>query len=468
MEESGQQVGWWHHESVPEYVRRGFTYAEDVLAGRIVAGQLCIQACQRSIDWANNPPEGVFFDVNAANHICEFISGLKHIKGEWAKSTPEHPGGRNIHLEDWQCWMLIIPFGFKYLDTGYRVIRQVYYEIARKNAKSTIAAGVALYLQQEDDEPGAEVYSAATSRDQASIIFKVAKAQEIKSPHDGVSVLAHSLEVTDKTHPAFGSLLKALSSEGSTMDGLNIHGAINDELHAWTRRDTYEVIETATGSRTQPMIWNVTTSGTNFEGICIDTRAYMVQLLEGTLEDIAFWGCIWTIDKKDDWQDRSCWIKANPNLGVSVYEMDMETLARKASAIVKNQTAFMNKRLNVWTNAAESWMNMMKWEACGDKSLKLEDFAGMDCWVGGDFASKSDLASLGFVFPVMEDGQMHFYNFVRNYLPEAAVKDAVNAGHYDGWQRAGWLTVTPGTVLDIDIIEEDTIKYGDMFNIREI
>ena len=412
------------------------------------------------------PPEGCHFDVAKAASICDYIEGLKHTKGAWARPDPENPQKAYIKLEPWQKWMLIIPFGFIRPD-GARLIRTCYWEVARKNAKSTTSAGVALYLLEEDGEPGAEVYSAATTREQASIVFQQARQQEILTPHPGVQVLAHRLEVTDKTHPAFGGTFKALHAEGSTMDGLNIHAAINDELHAWKRRDVYEVIETATGSRDQSLIWNITTAGVNYDGVCYDTRGYLCQLLDGVLDDPTFWGNIWTIDKGDDWRDREVWVKANPNMNVSVYELDLERKAKKAEAITAEQSAFMNKHLNVWTNAADAWMNMSKWEACGDSSLKIEDFIGEECWTGADLASKNDMASLAILFRRQIDGVDHIYHFVRNYLPERAVMESANAGHYDGWVRSGHLIVTPGVVLDVERIEQDTLDIHAKHPIRE-
>ena len=335
MEESRQQVDWWEHDSIPRYVRDGFGYAKDVCDGRVVAGDLTRKACQRSLDWARNGPPvvGGTFSIEKACAPCAFIERLKHTKGAWAR------GGQTIDLEPWQCWTLIVPFGFL-TSAGLRIIRTVYLEVARKNAKSTLSSGVALYLLTADDEPGAEVYSAATTREQASIVFAQARQQEMLTPHDGVQVLAHRLEVTDKAHPSFGGVFRALHAEGSTMDGLNISAAVNDELHAWKRRDVYEVIETATGSRDQSLIWNITTAGVALDGVCYDTRGYLIQILDGTLDDPTFWGNIWTIDKTDDWRDPEVWAKANPNLNVSVYEMDLVRKAKKAESITAEQSAF--------------------------------------------------------------------------------------------------------------------------------
>jgi Phage terminase-like protein, large subunit len=226
---------------------------------------------------------------------------MPHIKGEWA--------GRPIALEAWQIFILTAVFGW-YRKTGRRRFRTVYIEVPRKNAKSTLSSGVALYMLTADAEPGAEIYSAATTRDQARIVFDDARKMAAMEPgfrqRYGVHVLAHSIyEVLN------GGKFAPLSAEGSTLDGLNIHFAVVDELHAHKTRAVYDVLETATGARAQSLIWNITTAGSDRAGICYEQRTYVTALLNTVLhrhdglgypikgsrgEDDTYFGIIYTID----------------------------------------------------------------------------------------------------------------------------------------------------------------------------
>ena len=216
------------------------------------------------------------------------------------------------------------------------------------------------------------------------------------------------------------------------------------------------MIETATGARQQPMIFNITTAGHNTAGICYQLRIYLVRILEGHHEDNSFFGVIYTLDKDDDWTDRAVWPKANPNWDVSVYPMDMESMCRKAQEMTSQQNGFLMKRLNIWVGAAEAWMNMRRWHDLLDTGMRLEDFEGEDCYSGIDLASKIDINSQAQLFQREIDGVTHYFAFMRHWLPEAAIEDDPN-GLYDGWQRSGHIRTTPGNMIDTDQIEADTL-----------
>ena len=173
-------------------------------------------------------------------------------------------------------------------------------------------------------------------------------------------------------------------------------------------------------------------------------------------------------DEGDDWTSEEAWIKANPNYGVSVYPLDIKRLCKKAQQMPSEQNAFLTKRLNVWCNADEAWMNMQHWDRCASHDLRIEDFAGQECWLGVDLASKNDIASVAQLFRDTVAGEQHVYAFTRNYLPEAAVRESQNVGHYDGWRRSGHLVVTPGNILDIDVIEGDCAQMAEDYNVIEL
>lgn len=325
---------------------------------------------------------------------------------------------------------------------------------------TTVAAGVGLYLLAADGEGGSEVYSAATTRKQASIVFSV--AQEMARRATNLDVRAHNIHDLSTA-----SKFEALHAQGETLDGYNIHGAICDELHAWKKRAVYEVIQTATGAREQPMIYSITTAGDNLEGICYELRAYLLRVLAGAVKDESFFGMIYTIDPKDDWRERSTWMKANPNWGVSVSPLELENDFLKAREVPSQLNVFLKYHLDVWTNSAVGWMDMMRFAALSDPTLRIEDFRGEPCWLGVDVSSKRDITALCALFTRVIDGRDHLFAFMRYWLPEEAIKSDPN-GMYDGWVRMGAITATPGNVIDTDAIERATIDLGNEYHVRDV
>lgn len=382
------------------------------------------------------------FDEAKGARICRFIELLPHTKGEWAKKK------LLITLEPWQIFILVVTFGW--VDAqGRRRFKVTYKEIPRKNAKSTISSGVGLYMLTADGEGGPEVYSAATTKDQAKIVWrdaqKMAQKCEGLQRRFGVATAAHSIYTSDG-----GTFLALARDQGGNLDGLNTHCGIIDELHAHKTREVVDVIETSTGARSQPMLWQITTAGFNLSGICYETRSYTQKVLSGVIKDEEHFGIIYTIDEDDDWADPSSWAKANPNWGISV---NPEDIARKGNKAIKTPAArsnFQTKHLNVWVNASVAWMDMKAWAAGADESLSLEQFRGAKCWAAVDLATKTDVAALHILFR-RED---IFYSFSRFYVPQSAVEGEENA-HYAGWAAEGHLIVTPGNVIDQNRIQED-------------
>lgn len=448
------------------FVEKAHGYAKDVAEGRILACEFVRAACQRQLDDLDRLPGlGYLFDESAANRVCAFVSCLPHIKGEWAK------GNRKIELEPWQCFILCTVFGWKRAD-GTRRFRTVYTEVARKNAKSTLSSGVGLYMLCADGEPGAEVYSAATTRDQAKIVWEDAKRMVDKTADlkaFGVRTHAHAI-----TGPK-ASTFKPMSSEAGTADGLNIHCAIVDELHAHPKRDLWEVIETATGARSQPLIWAITTAGSNRAGICYEQRDYVTKILKGVHRDETYFGIIYTLDSKDgeqdDWADEANWIKANPNYGISVKPDDLQRKAAKALQQTSAQPGFLTKHLNIWVNADQAWMDMRRWERCGDPDLKIEDFHGQPCWLGCDLASKTDIAALGALFEKDYETEAGLVRkrvlFRWCWAPEEAIEGARNS-QYPGWAREGRLIETDGATTDFEAIGNKIRELAKSYDVRGI
>lgn len=430
-------------------------YAQRVIAGEIVAGKLTRLACERFVrdlartDWQWR------FDEALADRACGFIEHLPHIKGQWARQRLK------IMLEDWQVFIVCNLFGWVDKETGLRRFGTCYLEVARKNAKSTLAAGIGLYMLAADGEPGAEVYSAATTGDQARIVFDVAR-QMVLREHDfvrgGIDPQRHGLYM-----PSDARKFEPLNAEGSTLDGLNPHCTIIDELHAHKRRDVYDVLDTARGARDQSLLASITTAGSDRAGICYEQRTYVVKVLEGVFEDDRYFGVIYTIDDDDDWTDPAVWPKANPNYGVSVLPDDFERSAREAMNKPSAQNNFLTKRLNVWVNADSAWMDMRAWDRCANPALRIEDFEGQDCIAAFDLASKVDIAAQ---IKLFKRGKK-YTAFGRYYLPEQAAEDGRNS-QYSGWARMGKLVVTDGNVVDYDRIESDLKEDAVRFRLVEV
>ncbi|WP_031597614.1 terminase large subunit [Ferrovum myxofaciens] len=441
-------------------------YARAVLAGRIPACRWVRLACQRQIDdlarfkgrsspYRFNP---VLTDASGlryrpADRACAFVERLCHVKGPLA--------GDAIKPEPWQVFILTTVFGWVKVD-GKRRFRRSYIEVSRGNAKSTLSSAVALYMLAADGEGGAEVYSLATTRDQARIVFgdaqtMVRRDRALREAF-GIEVNAHNISIART-----GSKFEALSAEGSTLDGLNIHFGCVDELHAHKTRTVYDVVETGTGKRDNSLLWVITTAGSNRAGICYETRTFVTKLLEGLFEDDSQFGIIYGLDDADDWTTEAALIKANPNWGISVRSEVLLPLQAKAMQMPSAINNFKTKHLNEWVNADTAWMDMRSWEACADPALNEDEFIGEECYVALDLASKVDIAAKAKLF--QRDGK--FYAFLTYYLPESAAEDGRNS-QYSGWARQGLLTLTPGNVTDFDQIEAELMADASRFQIVEV
>ncbi|MGO4154351.1 terminase large subunit [Cupriavidus sp. YAF13] len=446
------------------YIDVANQYVADVLAGNVVACKWVRLACERQQRDLARAEEGdpafpFRFDAEAAERICHFIEMLPHTKGRWARTK------QRIILEPWQVFILTTVFGWLRVDADLRRYRRAYEEVARKNGKSAKSSGIALYLFGADNEPGAEVYSAATTRDQARIVFDDARRMALREPEMcealGIEVLQHQMIIEEEA-----CKFVPLSSEGSTLDGLNIHGGIIDELHAHKTRDVFDVIDSATGARDQSLLWMITTAGTDRSGICYEQRIHVTKVLEGTVVDETFFGIIFTLDEGDDWTDPAVWVKANPNLGVSVLVDDMEMACRKAMSMSSAVANFLTKRLNVWVNADSAWMDMRAWDRCANPAMLLEDFRGLECYVALDLASKVDIAAKVLLFPPQGE-RRKWALFGKYYLPERAIENSTNS-QFDGWRRSGLLEVTDGEVTDYDEIEQGVLDDCAMFSVTEV
>lgn len=431
-------------------------YVDDVLQGRIPACYWLKRACERHVeDLEHGEERGLWFDRDAAQLVIDFFGLLKHSKGEWA--------GQTIRLEPWQQFVVWSVFGWQRRDEDGQPVRRfrtVYLEVARKNGKSTLGAGLGCYLMVADGEPGAEVYSAATKRDQARITHSEATRMVKASPalRKRVTVFRDNLHIQNTA-----SKYEPLSSDYNSLDGLNVHGVIVDELHAHKTRDLWDVLDTATGSRRQPLMFAITTAGYNRHTICWEQHEYSQKILDGVVADDSFFGLIFTLDEDDDWEDEGAWLKANPNLGVSKKVHDMRLKARKAQEMPSALNVFLRKELNVWTQAETRWVPVDHWAACG-QAVDATGLRGRTCYGGLDLSSNTDVTALVLVFPPETDEDL-YQVLCRFWIPEENILDRVKLDRvpFDAWVRQGYVVATPGNVIDYDWIlaqvDEDMQAY---------
>ena len=316
-------------------------------------------------------------------------------QGQWAR--PQYVDGKlgytKIKLEDWQVFIVINLFAWKHAVTGLRRFLRGYEEVARKNAKSTLAAGILLFMATADAERArARLQRGHHRRPGARGVRRGAQHGPARAgflARFGVTVGKHDITV-----PTTASSAKPLNAEGSTLDGLNVHFAVVDELHAHKTRAVYDVIDSATGARSQPLILMITTAGTDTSGICYEQRDYTVKVLEGARRRVVVRHHLH--DRRRRHVARPGGLaQGEPNLGVSVKTDDMAAAVRKAQAMPSALNNVLTKRLNRWVNADSAWMPIEDWKRCGNEKLQLADFGGERCWIGMDLAREARLRGAG-------------------------------------------------------------------------
>ena len=435
-------------------VERAYRYMRGVSKGTIPACEEVRQAVQRQYDDLEREDFEWRFDEEIAERAIRFCEMMPHTKGREFV-------GKLIKLEDWQCFIITTVFGWVDLD-DMRRFKAAYVEVPRKNAKSTLSAAIGLYLLVADGEPGSEVYSAATTQDQAKIVFDCARGMVEKLPKlrevFDIDIYGGKQQAGTILENRTSGVFKPLAADSKGLDGLNIHCGIIDELHAHPKRNVYDVIETATGARQQPLIWSITTAGFDRAGICYEQRSYIRRVLSKRETDDSYFGIIYTIDIDDDWTEESSWIKANPNWGISVNPDDIRRKAKKAIASSASQNNFLTKHLDKWVNASVAWMNMAAFENSADKSLSWDDVTG-PIWIGLDLSSRVDIAAINYTW--IGDNSRVFTKS-RYFLPQETVENETNDA-YDGWVHDGHMIATPGAKTDFKEIEEqirvDCRKY---------
>src|SRR5262245_357505 len=384
-----------------------------------------------------------------------FIDSLTHTKGSFA--------GQTFQLRPWQ--KRIVKQLFRKRKDGLRQYRTALLMLPRKNGKTELAAAIALYGLLADGEVGAEVYSAAADRDQASLVFNVAAQMVRNNPElDAACYIVDSQKRI--VHRASGSVYRAISAEAHRQHGFNASLVVYDELHAAPNRELYDVLSTSMGARTQPLFLVISTAGYDRHSILWELYAHAKKVREHPALDPTFLPILFEAPMDADWTDEKVWRQANPALGDFRSIEEMRIACVRAKEIPAQQNAFRRLYLNQWTEQASRWVTLEAWDACRDDALTLERLKGRRCYVGMDLSSTHDLTALAAVFPDGEDFDVQFACFI----PAENIRQRVQRDRvpYDEWVRRGHLIATPGNVVDYEAVRQTLNEWAQLFDVREI
>lgn len=417
-------------------------YPVDVISGNVIAGKHIKKACERFFSLMDD--DRYMFLEEKVDKVIRLYHHLRHFKGRHS--------GKPFLLEPWQEWIIASIYGFYNKSDGSRLTQTVYIEVARKNGKTALAAGIGLNALINDDEDGAEVYFAANSKDQVKIsawplCSNFAKAFDPKEKY--LKVYRDTINF-DKTI----SWLKVLAADSTKLDGPNPSTFILDEYHAAKSNSLKAVLESGQGTRDNPLEIIITTAGFDKLGPCYELRTTATEILNGLKEDDSFFMAIYSLDENDDWKDEANWIKSNPNMDVTVKSSYLRKEVRKAMNTPSDEVNVKTKNLNMWCDSSDVWIPDDYILACSRK-VDLDDFTTKDdCFAGIDLSSTSDLTCVSFMIP--KDGKFYFKTLY--YLPKEALETKKNKEQYSEWVRLGFLKLTPGNVVDYDYILDDILS----------
>jgi len=399
---------------------------------------------------------GWYFQKSEADRVCIFFEQwLRHSKGKWA--------GESFKLELWQKAKLRRLFGWRRPD-GTRRYRRTAWWLPRKNGKSTLAAGSDLFLLVADNEPGAEVYSAASSEEQAGAVFNEAKRMVRAS--EPLSELTETFKKSIFV-PSTLSKYQVLSAKPDSKHGLNVHGIVIDELHTLRDRELYDVLTSASAAREQPMEFLISTAGSDIGSFAYEVWDYSLKVRDGILEDPEFLPVVYCAEEGDDWQHESTWKKANPNYGISVSKAFLKGELKKCEGMPGRVAAFKQLYLNLWTQDVAAWLEIEAWRECGVPGITIDRYKGRKCYIGLDLSLTKDITAMAMVFP-NEDGTVDA--LMRFWCPaENAQKRAKNDRvQYPLWIQQGHIKPTPGNTVDYKYIRREIQEVGKIVDVQEI
>lgn len=445
-------------------------YAEQVVAGEVVAGPHVRATCARHLrDLEEAPARGLTWDkASAARALGFFPDVLRLSEGQFE--------GLPFDLHPVQEFIVGSIFGWKRED-GTRRFRRAYIEQGKGNGKSPLAGGIGLYGLVADGEPGAQIFAAAAKMDQARILFNDAVAMVRQSPALEERLTPTGINpVNNLAWLENGSFFRPVGRDtGKTGSGMRPHFVLIDELHEHPNRDTLEMLERGFKFRRNPLLFMITNSGSDRTSVCWEEHEHAVKVAHGEVEDDSTFSYVCALDEGDDpLTDRSCWVKANPLLGVTITEDYLAGVAAQAKAIPGKANGIRRLHFCEWTDSETAWLDRAAWEACEDDSLRIEDFEGQECWVGLDLSAARDMTAYALLFRdgFSDDGKPKFALFGHAYLPadtiDARVTDRELSQHVPLWVEQGWITTTPGKLVQHGIVARDLVRLLDRFVIIQL
>lgn len=431
-------------------------YAHDVVKGIIPSNNWLFKSCQRYIDDLKNAKlNGWYFDADEAQRYIDFIQEMPLTKGELA--------GTKLQLQPWQQFLVWNIYGWKLAKNGYRRFSKATISVPKKNGKTELIAAIAIAHLVLDDEFGAEIYMAATSRNQAKICFKAAQTMVQLTPDLNNSVL-QPLK-TGIFYTANNSSIAPISSEAGGIEGGGTSLAVYDEEHEQKETSLKDNIMTGQAAKPQGLFISISTSGVDKNRPYYDHIKDCYKVLSGTIKEENHFILIYGVDETDDWKTKEALIKANPNWGISVYSDKVIADQLDAINTPRKQVSFKTKHLNIWTDAEKTWIPNEKWTA-NARHITIDQYAALECYAGLDLSSSLDFTALAITF--IDEGI--FYNFWKYYIPEESSdkrtsKDNINIRL---WQDLGYITITPGNVVDYEYIQADIIGLSQKINFKAI
>lgn len=399
------------------------------------------------------------YDKVKADRAVTFINNLSHTKGKWA--------GKRFDLLPWQEQIVRDLFGIVKED-GNRQFLTAYIEIPKKNGKSELAAAIALYLLYADNEASAEVYGAACDRNQASIVFDVAKQMvQMSRPLEKRSkIMGATKRIVNYSNAGF---YQVLSAETGTKHGLNVSGLVFDEIHAQPNRHLYDVLTKGSGdAREQPLFFIITTAGTDRNTICYELHTKALDILNGRKKDTSFYPVVYGLSDEDDWNDEENWRSANPSLGHTIGIDRVREAYQQALDNPAEENIFKQLRLNMWTSSSVAWIPEHVY-AKGNDPIQYESLKGRSCYAGLDLSSTSDITAFVLVFPPRFEEE-NYIVLPYFWLPEDTLELRCRRDHvlYDVWERHGYIKTTEGNVVHYGFIEKFIEDLSEIYHIKEI
>lgn len=430
-------------------------YAIDVTSGKILAGPDIRNSCKRHLDDLKNAKEkGLIWDTESADRATDFFEKVLKLNGG------EHEG-KPFVLLPWQCFIVGSIFGWKTLD-GYRRFRMVYIESGKGSGKSPLAAGIGLYCLMADKEPRAEVYAAATKKDQAMILFRDAVAMVDQSPalSERIKKSGTGQNVWNLAYLRKGAFFRPISSDDG-QSGPRPHCVLIDEIHEHKSNNVVEMMRAGTKGRTQAIIFMITNSGHNKTSVCYEYHEYGRKVAEQSLIDDTFFSFICSLDEEDDpFNDESCWAKANPSLGHTFTDKYLREQVTQAKGMPSKESIVRRLNFCQWVEADNPWLASDIWMA-NEQDFDIDELVGEDCYAGLDLSGTRDLTALSLYFPKYKKA------FTEFWTPKETLLDRSKSDHvpYDAWVKQGYLFATEGRVVDYDFVAQRLGELTAKFNI---